>query len=178
MSIKQRDQRGSALLIVLGLLGFLLISAVAFSVSMRTEKSAAAAYRSGLVARELLTSVFAEARYTVDQALDQQLGGADPFNSAAARTAENLAPFYEGNGKYARLIASAPKGDGSNDDIAYLLDDAALRHVPTAIAATVYGILESDRDVNGTADTSQSNNGYYFDKSARWQTVSVARPKR
>ena len=178
MSIKQRNQRGSALLIVLGLLGFLLISAVAFSVSMRTEKSAAAAYRSGLVARELLTSVFAEARYTVDQALDQQLGGADPFNSAAARTAENLAPFYEGNGKYARLIASAPKGDGSNDDIAYLLDDAALRHVPTAIAATVYGILESDRDVNGTADTSQSNNGYYFDKSARWQTVSVARPKR
>lgn len=178
MSIKQREQRGSALLIVLGLLGFLLISAVAFSVSMRTEKSAAAAYRSGLVARELLTSVFAEARYTVDQALDEQLGGADPFNTPAARTAENLAPFYEGNGKYARLISSSPKGQGSNDDIAYLLDDAALRHVPPAIAATVYNILENDDDLNGTADTSKSGSGYYFDKSARWQTVSVARPER
>ena len=178
MNTKRHTQRGSALLIVLGLLGFLLISAVAFSVSMRTEKSAAAAYRSGLIARELLTSVFAEARYTVDQALDDQLGGADPFNTPAARTAENLAPFYEGNGKYARLIASAPKGNGSNDDIAYLLDDAALRHVPTAIAATVYNILERDDDLNGTADTSQSGSGYYFDKSARWQTVSVARPER
>lgn len=177
MNTKRHTQRGSALLIVLGLLGFLLISAVAFSVSMRTEKSAAAAYRSGLIARELLTSVFAEARYTVDQALDDQLGGADPFNTPSARTAENLAPFYEGNGKYARLISSSPKGQGSNDDIAYLLDDAALRHVPPAIAATVYNILERDEDFNGTADdTSQSD--YYFDKAARWQTVSVARPER
>lgn len=176
MSIKQREQRGSALLIVLGLLGFLLISAVAFSVSMRTEKSAAAAYRSGLVARELLTSVFAEARYTVDQALDDQLGtDGDPFNNSAHRTAERLAPFYEGNDTYARLIASAPDRQGSGDDIAYLLDDAALRHVPPAIAATVYNILELDEDLNGTAGT---GNDYYFDRAARWREVKIPRPER
>lgn len=176
MNTKRHTQRGSALLIVLGLLGFLLISAVAFSVSMRTEKSAAAAYRSGLVARELLTSVFAEARYTVDQALDDQLGtDGDPFNNSAHRTAERLAPFYEGNDTYARLIASAPDRQGSGDDIAYLLDDAALRHVPPAIAATVYNILELDEDLNGTAGT---GNDYYFDRAARWREVKIPRPER
>ena len=180
MKHPRNANRGSALLIVLGLLGFLLISAVAFSVSMRTEKSAAAAYRNGLIARELLATVFSEARYAVDLALDDQLNGADPFNSPSARTAERLAPFYEGEGsdKYARLIASAPKGANGGDDIAYLLDDAALRHVPTALAYTVYRILEQDYDQNGTAGTDNAADGYYFDKAARWQTIDIARPER
>lgn len=179
MKHPRNANRGSALLIVLGLLGFLLISAVAFSVSMRTEKSAAAAYRNGLIARELLATVFSEARYAVDLALDDQLNGADPFNSPSARTAERLAPFYEGEGsdKYARLIASAPKG-ANGDDIAYLLDDAVLRHVPTALAYTVYRILEQDYDQNGTAGTDNAADGYYFDKAARWQTIDIARPER
>ena len=180
MKHPRNANHGSALLIVLGLLGFLLISAVAFSVSMRTEKSAAAAYRNGLIARELLATVFSEARYAVDLALDDQLNGADPFNSPSARTAERLAPFYEGEGsdKYARLIASAPKGANGGDDIAYLLDDAVLRHVPTALAYTVYRILEQDYDQNGTAGTDNAADGYYFDKAARWQTIDIARPER
>ena len=46
------SRRGSALLIVLGLLAFLMISAVAFSIAMRTERSAAAAYRRNLIDRK------------------------------------------------------------------------------------------------------------------------------
>ncbi len=61
-------KNGSALIIVLGFLGFLMLSAVAFSISMRIEKTAAATYRHGVFARQLLSSAFAEARKGVDQA--------------------------------------------------------------------------------------------------------------
>ena len=67
------DNRGSALLIVLGLLSFLMISAVAFSISMRTERTAAASYRRGLLARELLDNAFVDARMAVETTLRSQL---------------------------------------------------------------------------------------------------------
>lgn len=51
-------RRGVALLIVLGLLGLLLISAVAFAVLMRTERSAATNYRHTSSARSLLNAAF------------------------------------------------------------------------------------------------------------------------
>ena len=174
-----RSDRGSALLIVLGLLGFLLISAVAFAISMRTEKSAAASYRTGLQARELLATVFAEARYAVDAALSEQLedgGGGDPLADASVRTARNLAPFRYSDGgtdRYARVLAS--RDEGNEESIAYLLDDAVLRHVPPAFAYAVYEALENNNDpVAG----GQRPDAYNFDHCANWKQLKVATPTR
>lgn len=173
----QRSDRGSALLIVLGLLGFLLISAVAFSISMRTEKSAAAAYRTGLQARELLATVFSEARYAVDAALSEQFeGDGDPLTDASVRTARNLAPFRYSDGgtdRYARVMAS--RDDGNEESIAYLLDDAVLRHVPPAFAYAVYEALENNADP--VAD-GQRPEAYNFDHCANWKQLKVATPTR
>ena len=106
-----------------------MISAVAFSISMRTERTAAAAYRRGLMARELLDNAFVDARATVEHALrDQQ----ETFNvrDASTRTVKNLAPFRYPNSdtQYGRVMVSFDPAE--SDAIAYLLDDAVMAHVP------------------------------------------------
>jgi Tfp pilus assembly protein PilX len=57
----QRGRRGVALIIVLGLLGLLLISAVSFAVLMRTERNAATNYRHTSSARQMLHAGLARA---------------------------------------------------------------------------------------------------------------------
>ncbi len=149
------SKQGSALLIVLGLLSFLLISAVAFSISMRTESAAAAAYRRGLLARELLASVFSDARQTLEQYLTLQQTKADPRfepNDRATYTRQALVPFWNqltGNSEsYGRLFSS----NSPNESEAYLLDDAVMRHVPPYIASKVYDILENDKTGDDAID--------------------------
>jgi Tfp pilus assembly protein PilX len=56
-----RGRRGVALIIVLGLLGLLLISAVSFAVLMRTERNAATNYRHTSSARQMLHAGLARA---------------------------------------------------------------------------------------------------------------------
>ena len=55
------SRRGAALLIVIGLLSLLLISAVAFSILMTVERSAAGNYRHAVQARQLLYAGLAQA---------------------------------------------------------------------------------------------------------------------
>ncbi len=165
------SRRGSALLIVLGLISFLLISAVAFSISMRTEGSAAAAYRRSLLARELLASAFSDARITLDHALNHQRTQAG-FNrdNPSTYTVEALAPFkHEGADEYGRLISSY----GGEDSVAGLLDDKVMRHVPPYIAMAVYEILESgegDYDPDATPQ-------YNINAMANWKPIVAAIPE-
>lgn len=174
-------KRGSALLIVLGLLSFLMISAVAFAISMRTERAAASAYRRSLQARELLTAVFSDARATVDYALNEQAYEAGfKVNDDNTHTVSALAPFkYPSGGgegttdSYGRLISSY----SSDDEIAYLLDDAVMRHIPPYIAYTVYETLEMDECPNGSGDAVTGNGGYNLDRAANWKSISVQVPK-
>lgn len=187
-------KRGSALLIVLGLLGFLMISAVAFSISMRTERSAAAAYRRNLIARELLASAFTDARATVDFALKSQRDAAGTFDrdNPDTRTVEALAPFrYPGLDYYGRLITSrnsrdnkqmgfSPHDEEGKEPIAYLLDDAVMRHIPPAIAYNVYATLELQLPLYD--DISHKGYGgsggkYYVDWTAGWKPISVLIPE-
>ena len=179
------SNRGSALLIVLGLLAFLMISAVAFSISMRTEHSAAAAYRRNLLARELLSTAFADARATLDYALEGQRDDAG-FNrdSASTRTVEALAPFkYPGEDRYGRLITSRNSDafdatSVGDDPIAYLLDGKVLAHVPPYVAYPVYMALEQQQPaVNEGADHLGDGNRYYIDWSAGWKPIKTKIPK-
>lgn len=179
------SNRGSALLIVLGLLAFLMISAVAFSISMRTEHSAAAAYRRNLLARELLSTAFADARATLDYALEGQRDDAG-FNrdSASTRTVEALAPFkYPGEDRYGRLITSRNSDafdatSVGDDPIAYLLDGKVLAHVPPYVVYPVYMALEQQQPaVNEGADHLGDGNRYYIDWSAGWKPIKTKIPK-
>lgn len=177
------EKQGSALLIVLGLLSFLMISAVAFSISMRTERQAASAYRRGLLARELLENAFADARATVETALRYQQNNFDP-DVESTRTVENLAPFRfpgEGNNTggtdqhYGRMLVSHAadecKGNAaSNYDVAYLLDEKVMRHVPPYVAYSVYKTLELDTPLVGD----QSESSRYMHNSAVEWGVDVA----
>lgn len=181
-------QRGSALLIVLGLLAFLMISAVAFSISMRTERSAAAAYRRNLLARELLSTAFADARATVEYALVSQRDKAN-FNRAdtSTYTVEALAPFkYNGADRYARLITSRNSDaqdatetyDAEDEPIAYLLDDKVMSHVPPYVAYTVYQALEQQvAEVNPDVKREDSSGRYYLDWSAGWKPIYASIPE-
>ena len=183
--------RGSALLIVLGLLSFLMISAVAFSISMRTERSAAAAYRRNVQARELLTTAFADARANVELALNSQRNeGGTSFdrNVASTRTVEKLAPFkYPNADAYGRIITSRygdslDATDASSADeepIAYILDDAMMRHVPPYVADTVYNTLERQKPTRPSAATSELGYGnYYIDWTAGWKPIIAEIPER
>jgi type II secretory pathway component PulK len=60
------NRRGSALLIVLGFLSFMMISAVAFAVYMRIERQASSNYRHAAGARHMLNSALYRAIEDVD----------------------------------------------------------------------------------------------------------------
>jgi len=62
----QTEKKGSALLVVLGFLTFMIISAVSFSIYMRTERQASSNYRHSITARHLLESALYRAMDEVD----------------------------------------------------------------------------------------------------------------
>ena len=62
-------RRGSALLIVLGFLSFMVVSAVAFAVFMRAERAPSSALRRGIATRHLVKAALARAIGDVDDAV-------------------------------------------------------------------------------------------------------------
>ncbi len=62
-------EKGSALLVVLGFLTFMIISAVSFSIYMRVDRQASSNYRHSITARHLLESALYRAIEEVDQDL-------------------------------------------------------------------------------------------------------------
>ena len=54
-------RKGSALLIVLGFLAFMVVSAVSFAVYMRTERLSSSGYRYSVAARHFCRAAFARA---------------------------------------------------------------------------------------------------------------------
>ena len=66
---KPTSQRGSALLIVLGFLSFMLISAVSFAVYMRIERQASSNYRHAVTGRHLLNAALFRAIDEIDSEL-------------------------------------------------------------------------------------------------------------
>ena len=62
------SRRGSALLIVLGFLSFMVVSAVAFAVFMRAERAPSSALRRGIATRHLVKAALARAIGDVDDA--------------------------------------------------------------------------------------------------------------
>ncbi|MDD5522264.1 MAG: hypothetical protein PHI84_15715 [Kiritimatiellae bacterium] len=63
-------KRGVALVLVLGLLSMLMLSAVAFSISMRIERNGASNYRNGVIAKHMLWAALAEAITNINANMD------------------------------------------------------------------------------------------------------------
>ncbi|MDA3923737.1 MAG: hypothetical protein PF904_03450 [Kiritimatiellae bacterium] len=68
-NFRRQGERGSALLIVLGFLSFMIISAVAFAIYMRIERQASSNYRHASSARHLLNSALYRAMDEIDSEL-------------------------------------------------------------------------------------------------------------
>lgn len=178
---KQEEKRGSALLIVLGLLGFLMISAVAFSITMRTEYKAAAAYRQSVIARDLIATAFAEAQYAVELSMEASAKELAEMPRDEKRRREYLCPFKSANeDKYGRIIASSNNANWNNiennNDIAYLLDERAMRHVSPYVAFDTFNILE----LGGGGSSlevlqSKNENVYTINDYARWRPIIAQR---
>lgn len=86
-------KRGSALLIVLGFLSFMVVSAVAFAIYMRAERMPSSALRRAVATRHLVRAALAEAISRVDDAVRD-----DPFPGLCATNANGTvadsAKFY------------------------------------------------------------------------------------
>ena len=67
--MKRHSKKGSALLIVLGFLSFMVVSAVAFAVWMRTERLPSSALRRTVANRYLVKAALAQAMSQVDDAV-------------------------------------------------------------------------------------------------------------
>ena len=76
---EKNERKGSALLIVLGFLSFMIISAVAFAVYMRVERQASSNYRHSSSARHLLNAALCRAIDEIDSELRVgSINGKDP----------------------------------------------------------------------------------------------------
>lgn len=88
---------GSALLIVLGFLSFMVVSAVAFAIYMRAERMPSSALRRAVATRHLVHAALAEAIARVDDAVR-----GDPFPGLCARDDDFKAQentYRDGNGQ-------------------------------------------------------------------------------
>ncbi len=91
MKLRERKKReaGSALLVVLGFLSFMVVSAVAFAIYMRTERVPSSALRRNTATRHLVKAALAQAMSRVDDAIRN-----DPFPGLANTNGNIIQNFY------------------------------------------------------------------------------------
>ena len=91
MKLRERKKResGSALLVVLGFLSFMVVSAVAFAIYMRSERVPSSALRRNVATRHLVKAAMAQAMSRVDDAIRN-----DPFPGLANTNDNIFARFY------------------------------------------------------------------------------------
>lgn len=148
------SSRGSALLIVLGFLSFMMISAVSFAIYMRIERQATSNYRHTLVARHLLGSALTRAIAEVDAELD------DDYQNTAADKEGDIWRFpshslnWEGIGRRTFLSVS-----DSTNEFARVVSYDSLGYVPALF-------MNELRFLNDTRSTSPHANWVQFSAPA------------
>ena len=119
-----RGRRGVALIIVLGLLGLLLISAVSFAVLMRTERNAATNYRHTSSARQMLHAGLARAIEDMNADIGDDLCPA--WTNRTFISGSNTNPYPE-NIFFSRYISG---GSGNDPVPARLLTKDVMTYIP------------------------------------------------
>ncbi|MFO7936454.1 MAG: hypothetical protein R6V06_02480, partial [Kiritimatiellia bacterium] len=136
---EKRERKGSALLIVLGFLTFMMISAVAFAVYMRVERQASSNYRHASSARHLLNA----ALYRAIDEIDSEL------RATTIKGAPNKRKFPDWPG---RVRNSAVVNSENNDNDARVLSMDALSYIPGILVNDVrrYAVKPVDPGANKT----------------------------
>lgn len=120
VKISDRARRGSALLIVLGFLSFMMVSAVAFAIYMRLERQGSSNYRHATTARHMLNTALARAVNEIDIELQQS-----PYRKFPETNGSDLDWNWEG-----RVRLSEVPVDGDDMGSARVLSLEALRYLP------------------------------------------------
>ena len=151
------SQRGSALLIVLGFLSFMIISGVSFAIYMRIERQASSNYRHSVTARHLLNASLYRAIDEVDSEL--RLQRKNPENPSVLE----IRKFPESSGDewQGRVKVSALADEELNEKNAHVLSLEALSYLPPFLVNDVrrYAVFNEDED---------SADPY---KGAKWRTL-------
>jgi hypothetical protein len=131
-SVKRR--RGSALLIVLGFLSFMMISAVSFAIYMRIERQASSNYRHAAGARHMLNAGLYRAIEDVDLRHNDEVDFSRKFPL-----------FLSGNNERSRVITSLSNNSDDAQQTRVLSLDA-LAYIPGILANHVrhYAASESN----------------------------------
>ena len=98
-------RRGSALLIVLGFLSFMVISGVSFAIYMRTERQASSNYRHAVNGRHLLNAGLARAMEEIDSELRLRDNDERKFPDWPGRVRVSAATEDEDNDRDARVLS-------------------------------------------------------------------------
>ncbi len=128
------SRRGSALLIVLGFLSFMMISAVAFAVYMRIERQASSNYRHAAGARHILNSALYRAIEDVDLELRT--------NPDAAFSRKF--PLFPVGAERSRVLTSVTNDSGDDSQKARVLTLEALAYIPGLLVNHVRHFATSD----------------------------------
>jgi len=154
-------RRGSALLIVLGFLSFMIISGVSFAIYMRIERQASSNYRHTVTARHMLNTALVRAIEEVD---------------AELRRVDNKSlkfPVWQmEGGKFSRVLASAlPRKDDNAaiDNDARVLSLEALSYLPPFLVNDVrrYAAWQGEKD-DKTGKKTSGDPDYY---GAKWRKL-------
>ncbi len=138
---RDASRSGSALLVVLGFLSFMVVSAVAFSIYMRAERLPSSALRRNVATRHLVKAALAHAMSRVDDAIR-----ADPFPGLPNTNNNSTADFYhDGNNNpmdiwYGRVFMP-PDPEGTtepNQDVVDLI--SATRFAPITETVSVLNL--------------------------------------
>jgi hypothetical protein len=134
MSNREKFQeKGSALLVVLGFLTFMIISAVSFSIYMRIERQASSNYKHSITARHLLES----ALYRAMDEVDADLRGArymyPPAPGVLQETPTTDAPLTKFPDHWTNGCVFASKSNTPEQEQARVLSLEALSFLPAAL---------------------------------------------
>lgn len=126
-------RRGSALLIVLGFLSFMVISGVSFAIYMRTERQASSNYRHAVNGRHLLNAGLARAMEEIDSELRLDNNDVNDNDKKHPKRCELKFPFWwdgVNNAKPTRVRTSAVEDDADNERDARVLSIESLSYLP------------------------------------------------
>ena len=151
---KMKTRKGSALLIVLGFLTFMIISAVSFAIYMRIEHQASANYRHTVMARHLLESSL----YHAMDELDGELRISQKDGSLLSSSRGLKFPDWTPNGRTgsSRVLVSY---DSDGED-ARVLSLESLKYIPARLVNDTRGMA-----VNCAGDGTTGGLG------ARWRSL-------
>lgn len=117
-----KDRRGSALLIVLGFLSFMVVSAVAFSLWMRSERMPSSALKRAVGSRHLAKAALAEVISELDYAIQD-----DPY-PGVVKSGSGASPTVNDSLSSGSSQSSSSSGGSAEVDTALSTDTAFTGH--------------------------------------------------